>query len=127
MCAAPAPYDRLEPVTIVPDRYSGTYSGGQWLAFPLPPSAVPADPFGTDTVAAAWWAGVAGLPVGRGDTPDTAHADLVARLEAIQPTNRYPAYSKTGGEMWSWELQWPSGDLSIVDRSWRGAGRGPHR
>ena len=26
--AAPQPYDYLDPVTITPDRYGGTYSGG---------------------------------------------------------------------------------------------------
>src|SRR5260370_17595963 len=45
MSPAPLPYDILRPVTITPDRYGGTYSGGAWLAFPLPPFEVPDGPF----------------------------------------------------------------------------------
>jgi|SRR5215469_6221935 len=121
----PPGYDWLWPVTITPDRYSGTYSGGAWLAFPLLPAEVPDGPYGGDTFANAWWEDLGDLPVGRGDTPDSAHSDLVQRLEAIRPTKIIQARSVMSGSTWTWELRWPSGQVTSIDRSWRGEGRGP--
>lgn len=81
MSPAPLPYDNLRPVTITPDRYGGTYSGGAWLAFPLHPSEVPDDPFGGDVFAATWWDELGDrVPVGRGDSPSGAYDDLVGGL-----------------------------------------------
>jgi hypothetical protein len=125
--AAPAPNDRLDPVTIVPDRYSGTYSGAPWLAFPLNPSDVPDEPSGGDIIAATWWAQAGDVPVGRGDTPDHAHADLLRRLEAIEPAHKHPPASKLSNETWTWELRWPSGKKTTAFRSWRGENSGPRR
>jgi hypothetical protein len=48
---AQPPYDRLDPVTITPDRYGGTYSRGAWLAFTLDPPKAPDGPFGSDIYA----------------------------------------------------------------------------
>lgn len=127
MNAEPPPYDCIDPVTITPDRYGGTYSGGCWLAFPLDPSAVPGDPSGDDLAAVSWWSELGDLPVGRGDTPDQAYADLARRLEAIEPARRYPAASERSGDMWTWELRWPNGEVTIIDRCWRGENRGPRR
>ncbi len=125
MNASPAPYDWINPVTIIPDRYGGTYSGGPWLAFPLEPSDVPGEASGDDITAVTWWDKAADMPIGRGDTPDHAHADLVRRLEVIDPAHRYPPTSDLSGEMWTWELRWPSGQVTIADRCWRGENSGP--
>jgi hypothetical protein len=125
--AAPAPYDWIDPATIIPDRYGGVYSGGQWLAFPLEPYDVPDEPSGDDITAVSWWDQARDIPVGRGDTPDHAHADLVRRLEAIEPARRHPPASELSGETWTWELRWPSGQVTIVHRSWRGENCGPRR
>ena len=35
--------NELYPVTIVTDRYGGTYSKGGWLAFNLPPNELPSE------------------------------------------------------------------------------------
>lgn len=127
MSDTPAPYDYLEPVTIIPDRYSGTYSGAPWLAFPLQPPDVPDEPSGGDIIAASWWDQAGDAPVGRGDTPDHAHADLLRRLEVIEPARKRPPVSELSGETWEWQLRWPSGKVTVAFRSWRGANSGPCR
>lgn len=125
MNPAPPPYDRLWPVTITPDRYSGVYAGGAWLAFPLDPSAVPEGPFSGDVLAVAWWDDAGDVPVGRGDSPGEAYDDLVRRLEAIRPARVYEPKSRLSGTSWDWDLAWPTGHVTTVRRSWRGEDRGP--
>lgn len=38
----------LYPITVIEDRYSGTYSGGNWVAFNLEPWDVPEAALGDD-------------------------------------------------------------------------------
>jgi len=125
MGAAASTYDTIMPVTITPDRYGGTYSGGAWLAFPLDPYAVPDGPFGGDLVANGWWGDLGEVPVGRGETPDRAYDDLSRRLEALRPAQTIQPRSELSGAMWTWELHWPGGRATTVSRSWRGDGLGP--
>jgi hypothetical protein len=124
---AASDYDMIMPVTITPDRYRGTYSGGMWLAFPLSPPVVPDGPFGGDVFANDWWAELGDVPVGRGETPDRAYDDLSRRLEAIRPTHTIEPRGEFTGAMWTWELNWPSGQMTTVSRSWRGEGLGPQQ
>ncbi len=70
---------------------------------------------------------LADFPIGRGDRPDLAYEDLARRLEGIQPTRKYEPVSDLSGEMWTWELHWPTGQVTTIDRAWRGEGSGPHR
>jgi len=125
MGAAASTYDTIMPVTITPDRYGGTYSGGAWLAFPLDPYAVPGGPFGGDLVANGWWGDLGDVPVGRGETPDRAYDDLSRRLEALRPARTIQPRGELSGAMWTWELDWPGGRATTVSRSWRGDGLGP--
>jgi len=64
------------PVTIVLDRYGGTYSGGEWIAWPLAPEDVPGEPSGDDGAAIVFWSGRRTHPCGRGSTPNEALANL---------------------------------------------------
>jgi len=125
--SAASDYDMIRPVTITPDRYGGTYSGGVWLAFPLNPSVVPDGPFGGDVFANAWWAELGDVPVGRGETPDRAYDDLSQRLEAMRPAQTIEPRNEFTGAMWTWELHWPSGQMTTVSRSWRGEVLGPQQ
>lgn len=83
------------PVTITLDRYGGGASGGKWLAFRLEPWALHnEDCFAGDMDALNYWdeANRQGWPIGRGDSPDAAYADLLDRLPrsalvASQPSN----------------------------------------
>lgn len=90
-------WDRY-PLTVTADRYGGSYSGGDWLAFKESPDEIPPDPWGCDVTAMNYWAGSLkdiavrekGIYyerggrwhpdcVGRGTTPEEAVADLDRR------------------------------------------------
>lgn len=82
--------DHLWPVTIISDRYDGLYSGGKWLAFPTYPEVVgESDALGGDFECDEYFQKE--RPVGKGDTPDAALADLAAVL------NRMDLNSPVGG------------------------------
>lgn len=76
------------PCTIVLDRYSGVYSGGKWIAYPLDPEDVPFAVVGDDnTCSEFWWDHNANdrlLPVGRGTTPMSAFENLVAVMRGSE-------------------------------------------
>lgn len=71
------------PVTIIQDRYSGTYSGGQWTAFNLYKEQVPDAVDDSDVPCREFWTLASNfhLAIGRGATPDEAFEDLKKRLE----------------------------------------------
>ena len=71
------------PTTIIADRYGGTYSGGEWLAFPLDPWEIPEEVDGEDVECMMFWEGFDGV-VGRGVTPDAAFLDLVIQMKLKQ-------------------------------------------
>jgi hypothetical protein len=68
------------PTTIVNDRYSGAYSGAEWLAFPLDYWNVPDEVDGGDSECMMFWEDYDGV-VGKGSTPELAMANLVAKME----------------------------------------------
>lgn len=39
------------------------------------------------------------------------------------PATTSPPVTALSGEMWTWELRWPFGRVTIVDRCWRGEAR----
>lgn len=67
------------PTTLVADRYSGTYSGGKWLAFPLDYWNVPAEVDGGDIECMMFWDTYDGV-VGKGNTPQEAMEDLINKM-----------------------------------------------
>ena len=71
------------PLTIVSDRYSGTYSDGDYTAWPLLFYQVPQEIEGSDTVCAEyWWSKDNDTSlVGRGETIQLAMDDLVKRMQ----------------------------------------------
>lgn len=66
------------PVTIVMDRYSGTYSGAKWLAIQCNSDDVPDEIGGSDPDEESFWRehDDLKLPIGRGKTPNEAYDDL---------------------------------------------------
>lgn len=70
----------LWPVTILMDRYQGTYSGGEWLAFNCTPDQVPEDAQGQDVPCAEFFGMPDSRRVGRGRSPSLAFEDLQERL-----------------------------------------------
>ena len=70
----------IYPLTIVRDRYRGTYSGGKYTAWNLRPDEVPAQIFWDDCGCADFFDSTEKL-YGRGATPEEAIKDLEKRLE----------------------------------------------
>lgn len=79
--------DDLWPLTIIADRYSGAYSDGQYLAFPLNYDGIPKF-IGGDNVdeSMGWenWDHVK-CPVGTGRTPIEAYENLKQKLKDLKP------------------------------------------
>ena len=70
----------IYPLTIIYDRYGGSYSGGTYVAFNLEAHKVPAEVFGDDCTAMRFWKHFKGV-VGRGGSPDSAIKDLLKNLK----------------------------------------------
>jgi hypothetical protein len=79
----------IYPVTIISDRYGGTYSGSAWLAFNRDPEDVPEDVSADDVTCAMFWEHQRSMeildrkhamPIGRGNGPDEALQDLYRRI-----------------------------------------------
>lgn len=87
--AVPPHESNLYPVTIVLDRYTGAYSGGQWVAWDCAEESVPFEPSSGDGDAMAFWYDVKKGAVreipnwGIGATPEEAFIDLDRKLDAI--------------------------------------------
>lgn len=71
------------PVTIVPARYSGTYEGAHWLAFPVYPHVLAEEQWrnwmGSDIECAEWWDRMRnqGWLIGVASTPNAAYDNLL--------------------------------------------------
>lgn len=68
------------PLTIITDRYDGTYSGGGWLAFPLYCDEIPSAVDGYDEECAAFWASNS-EPVGKGNSAQNAIDNLISLMQ----------------------------------------------
>lgn len=69
------------PVTIIVDRYGGTYSGGDWVALPCYYHQIPDDgPDGDDISCMYFWKEYDGF-CGLGRTPQEAFDNLVANVK----------------------------------------------
>lgn len=70
----------LYPVTIIYDRYHGTYSGGIWTAWNMYENEVPEEASDDDVICMCFWQEFNGA-VGRGNTPNEAYLDLQKYLK----------------------------------------------
>lgn len=88
--------DKIYPITIISDRYSGTYSGGEWTAWALYPENLPDGIIDGDVECACAWVNLkedrkhGKIAFGIGNTPDEALRDLVRSNSTI--TERYEKY-----------------------------------
>ena len=71
----------IYPVTIIKDRYDGVYSQGKWTAWPIGIQHIPLAQDDGDSECNIFWDQY-DKPVGKGDTPDKAFADLVEVLKS---------------------------------------------
>jgi hypothetical protein len=75
-------YSDIYPLTIICDRYSGTYSGGEYLAFNLDFCEIPQAVLGDDTTAMEFWDYYSkDYIVGKGRTVSQALLDLYMKLK----------------------------------------------
>lgn len=75
--------DEIYPLTIVSDRYGGTYSGGDFTAWNMDYHEIPTDPAEDDVTCMMFW-DTTDIVVGRGATPQEAVDDLKRRLEELK-------------------------------------------
>ena len=73
------------PSTVLQDRYGGTYSGGDWLAFPLEPGEIDEDVLGDDVSCMCFWERYK-EPVGKGNSPSEAFMSLVVKMKYLEDT-----------------------------------------
>lgn len=71
--------DDIYPVTIVLDRYAGTYSKANWTAWNKDISEVPDEIEADDVTCMEFWNTYDGV-VGKGATPNEAYNDLISKL-----------------------------------------------
>ena len=71
------------PLTVVYDRYSGVYSGGEFVAWNLEVGCVPQEPSHDDCTCSLFW-DLNKIPAGIGKTPDQAIKDLQRRMQIIK-------------------------------------------
>lgn len=73
--------ESIYPLTITADRYNGTYSGGQFVAWNLDACDVPIDPFCGDVICMDFWDNKSDRYVfGVGNTVEEAVLSLYIKL-----------------------------------------------
>lgn len=85
-------YEKLYPLTIVMDRYTGVYSGGKFTAWNLDPDKVPEDICADDNSTSEFFFddiryGIQNIVYGIGATPDEAAMDLYMKMEGNYANN----------------------------------------
>ena len=85
----------IYPLTIISDRYNGTYSGAKFLAFNTDYWNIPLDVEGSDPDCQNFWFEYKDgetitqpeyfgkVYVGKGSTPNEAHIDLINKINSI--------------------------------------------
>lgn len=74
----------MYPLTVTRDRYAGTYSGGEWIAWHLDADEVPMDPWRSDPIAWSFWGGDhERYTYGLGGTIEEAIENLQSKLRTL--------------------------------------------
>lgn len=75
-------YDDIYPLTVIKDRYSGAFSGGEYTAWKLEINEIPTEIFGEDPECQDFWYGKIGkaFTVGKGKTMEEAVENLRKKL-----------------------------------------------
>lgn len=71
--------NEIYPLTVIKDRYRGTYSGGKYLAFNLDFNEIPEDVIGSDVPCRQFFYET-DLVYGKGSTVDEAIKDLCRQI-----------------------------------------------
>lgn len=73
--------DNHYPMTLVCDRYGGSYSGGEYTCWPLPSYRVPYEIDEDDITCMDFWADADKNMIGIGNTPEEAIKDLEDKIK----------------------------------------------
>lgn len=76
-------YDEIYPLTIVMDRYNGTYSGAQFTAWNKYFDEVPPEIDGSDVPCMHFWSKADRSTIGFGSDPTAAYNNLLAKMQAV--------------------------------------------
>ena len=71
--------ESIYPLTIIGDRYSGAYSGGEYIAWNMYPNEIPAEVDSGDVECNEFWLNYKGI-YGKGSTSQEAINDLKTKL-----------------------------------------------
>ena len=71
----------IYPITIISDRYGGTYSGGQYTAWPIFYYDIPEGPEDSDIPCFDFWQNVDKSFIGIGESIDAAKLDLIFKMK----------------------------------------------
>lgn len=94
----PATIYNIYPLTVVKDRYTGTYSGGKFTAWNLEPNEVPLEIQDSDVPCACFWRGEKEVLAGRGEAPILAISDLCRRLNKAAERTGNPSATEEAEE-----------------------------
>lgn len=78
------PFDEIYPLTIVSDRYTGVYSGGNYTAWNCEPCEIPEEIGDDDVTCSIFWANFDAKLVGFGETPREAALDLYCKIKILR-------------------------------------------
>ena len=105
-------YDEIYPLTIVMDRYNGTYSGAQFTAWNRYFDDVPPEIDGSDVPCMHFWSKADRSTIGFGSDPTAAYNDLLVKMQAVDALQR----SGLMTDFQKHELQWMiENDYSLQD------------
>lgn len=80
--------EHMYPCTIVKDRYTGSYSGGEWTCWPRYIEEIPDEIEAGDIPCMEFWRNCDTSKIGIGDSPDAAVNDLRIKLGDTTLVNR---------------------------------------
>lgn len=99
------------PLTIVTDRYSGTYSDGYYLAFPLDYDEIPEDVNRDDMTCSSFWETYK-EPVGKGSSVQAAIDDLISQMKSNVIID--VPFGAQDSELKGWEYTIPKGMFAEI-------------
>lgn len=99
------------PLTIITDRYSGTYSDGYYLAFPLDFDEIPSAVNDSDPECAEFW-GDYSEPVGKGSSVQAAIDDLIYKMRNNVIID--VPFGAQDSELKGWEYTIPKGMFAEI-------------
>lgn len=91
-------YTVINGVTVIADRYSGTWSGGKFTAWDMPLSEIPYAVVDNDCPCRDFWYSAEDRLIGIGDTPQEAYYDLLKKKAAKSETHKKSIKVVVGGK-----------------------------